>query len=218
MTDENKKEDYFFLSCFDLWELCFSLLWLVFSDFQWLGKCFSNWWSGCAWRWSNVDERNWPGHTAWLSSLADSSGVAEQSKLSAALDMGLSTEGEEKVESSCTEIFMEKLERPKSVINYKLGLRWNLKQIQRWTKRSGSARNQGCSFWSCSSWRALDWSFQDKKCRKWGWTGTSGSRAGWNLVKQALGTVTMLVKSGVWFLCRFVCQLLGEIWFTPWKL
>ena len=67
-----------------------------------------------------------------------------------------------------------------------------------------------CSFWICSR-RSLDESFGDKNCRKWGWRGTSGSRAWWNLVRQSLRRVTMLVNSEVWFLCRFAFRYAGRI-------
>ena len=64
-------------------------------------------------------------------------------------------------------------------------LRWNLRQILKWTTKSGSAGNRGGSFCACSR-RCLDGSFGDKNCRKSGWRGTSGSRAWWNSVGQSL--------------------------------
>ena len=89
----------------------FVLLCFIFSDFKWLGKGFCNWWSCYTWRWSNVVKRSWRGHTAWLSSLADAWGVAERSKLSAALDKRLSMEREERDESGGKDMFLERPER-----------------------------------------------------------------------------------------------------------
>ena len=58
----------------------------------------------------NVVERNWRGHTAWISSLADAWGKVEQSKHSAPSETKISMEKEEKVESGGTDRFLEKLE------------------------------------------------------------------------------------------------------------
>ena len=149
-----------------MWEICFFLLWVVFSVFKLLGKCFSNWWSGCAWRWRNV-ERNWRGHTAWLSGLADAWGVAERSKTFCGVKYEtFNGKGGERWVWWYGQV-LEETWKTKSVNNYswRLCSRWNFRQILRWTTKSGSAGNRGCSFWTCSK-RSLDGSFGGQKLQK----------------------------------------------------
>ena len=190
----SQTEDYFFLSCFVLW------LWLIFSDYNLLRKCFSNWWSGCAWRWGNVVNRKWRGHTCWLLSLPDISGVAERFKLFAALEIRLSNKMVDKVNWRCDDNPGQTW-KIKNFINYSRRL-WNQRQIP--ITKSVSGGDRRCLFWTCSSRRSLDGCFRDKNCRKWVWRGSSTSEVWLYLVKQSLGTVTMLMNSRMRFLIWFV--------------
>ena len=216
MTD--KKIEDFFLSCFNLWELCSFLLWLVISDFKLLCKFFSNWWSGCAWRWSDVVERNWRGRTAWLSSLAESWRVAERSKVSAALDTRLSMEREEKSGSGGTARFLEKLERSKVSLITVGDCACNETWDKPWRELQRVACCEPRMLVLELEQKILGWEFRGRKLHKMGLERLFGVGAWWNLVWQGLRTVTMLVNSEVRFLCRFAFRYPGETWFTPWKL
>ena len=150
----------------------FFLLRFKTLDFILLSRCFFNWWIGEAVVHdaqailSNVTDVNiWADYRAW--------GRRLRTKWTFFNFCGVRYENFNGVRGkrwNCWHVAVPgETWKIKSFNNYnwRLYLRWNLRQISSWTTKSGSAGGQRCSFWTCSSRRSLDGAFRAENCKKW---------------------------------------------------